>query len=178
MQIVMIDLDVYIDINGKTFKLLRCYEDDDRSYTFDPRLMQVTGKFTLMKEDLPNKDWRIIKSNVNGVMVYTIFDKKYAMFESQAENKKIMFFAASYEGAMLLAFTYLAHHYSLDVEPEDIKRATTKYLEDKVHGLHGLSKLTDRGNSGIHAVLVRFTSDGWNGFDNEDPDRFIECFEK
>ena len=177
MNKVEIEDKVYIDINGKTFKLLRGFEDDDRSYMpFAPKLLQVTGKFTLMREDLPNKDWRMIKSNVNGVTVYTIFDKKYAMFESESKTKRIIFFGASYEGAMILAFTYLVHHYSLDYEPEKIEDIAIFYAKEDNRRMQGIQRLTDKGNGEIDAVMVRFTTDGYSGF-NDDPDELVEIIE-
>ena len=55
----------YIDINGKVFFLIRGFGDSRYKPSTDFVFVQVTGRYALSKTDLPNDNWRVIRTKGN-----------------------------------------------------------------------------------------------------------------
>lgn len=104
----------YININGKQYYIITGYKNYNNN---DFIFLQVSGNIPLKKEDLPDKNWQLIRTSnskdKDKKIVYTIFNKQYFKFQSKAKTMKLLFVGQNYEGAIYMLLKFLIKRYSM-----------------------------------------------------------------
>lgn len=133
----------YILINGKTFFLLRGYCIKYDKWVF----IQVYGTAPLTKDDLPEKNWQLLVTRVQGKRVFTAWKPGY--FDGSNDTQLVL--AITFEAGLRRV---LRSQLSTD-EAERLLPACididTYTNRPRVHHETGITMLEDKGASGIPA---------------------------
>jgi hypothetical protein len=111
MRIITIQKRPYTVINGKDFAVYRWFEPDRHG----PIFVQVAGRTSLAKEDLPTDDWIVLQSRAGTTRVSTAWRKPWFDYKLDA-TRKLAFLGASTEGSSYLALRYLVRRYGITIE--------------------------------------------------------------
>jgi hypothetical protein len=147
-----------ISVNGKDFFLIRGYQRDYRSFIF----VQVAGNTALNKEDLPSKGWEVLRARTGKDRVWTAYRKSYFQYQTRRADPTLAFVGASTEGSYFLALREIARRFCLRCEDGDIQTSAERYARGEMSHWR-MERLHDKGNTGVYAVLVEFSS-----FDKEE----------
>ena len=155
----------FISIKGKDYFLLRGYQKNYGKFIF----IQVTGTIPLHKEDLPTKEWEILRSKAGGERAWTAYIKSYFNYNTERANPVLAFLGGSTEGSYFITLKYISKRFNLNIENEEIHKVARRYTEGKLSNYH-LSKESDLGNSEVSLLIFDF---GY-GFDVEDAKRILK----
>ena len=162
MKIIEAKGRTYIDMNGKDFQVLRMYCDMGYGEINSIYFAQLVGKYTLKKEDLPDKKYVLMRTLACGVRVYTIYRKDFFNFDTQAQRAKWLFAAPTYFGAWYLAlkhlvrFHNLVHLIDLDMINARAKEfSEAERLDSSLLGWDAVLVCNDEAD-GERAVLLRY----------------------
>lgn len=162
MHLVSIAKRPYTVINGKDFAVYRWFEADRHG----PVFLQVAGRTSLAREDLPTDDWIVVPARSSTHRIATAWRKPWFEYKSDA-TRKLAFLGASTEGSLFLALRYIARRFGTAVEETAIaSRATALLTLDLPYYLH---RSTDRGLSGSDLVTLDLPSH----FDTDDATRLM-----
>jgi hypothetical protein len=141
MRTFDIDGTKYVQINGKSFYLIRGYRVRYDKWA----MVQVFGTAPLTKDDLPEKNWELIVAKDGNRRVFTAW--KPAYFDGT--NDKRFFVGATKEAGLRLLFE--AH----GIPAPDIDRAI-RALSHEYPSYHsaGIDKTEDDGNSSVPAYAL------------------------
>lgn len=140
-----------ISINGKDYFLLRGYQRNYDNFIF----LQVSGNTSLNKEDMPTKDWDILKSKVGSKRVWTAYKRNYFNYSTERENPTLAFLGATTHGSYLIALKFISKRFNRSLQDKDIFETAGKYVNGELSNWC-LRKQDDLGNSGTHLILVEF----------------------
>lgn len=108
MRIITIQKCPYTVINGKDFAVYRWFEPDRHG----PIFIQVAGRTSLAKEDLPTDDWIVLQTRAGQTRVSTAWRKQWFDYKPDA-TRKLAFLGASTEGSLYLALRYLVRRFGV-----------------------------------------------------------------
>ncbi len=114
MQIIRIAGRPYTVINGKDFAILRWF-DVGRG----PVFIQVAGRTSLAREDLPTDDWIVLQTRSGTTRVSTAWRKPWFDYKVDA-TRKLAFLGASLQGSFYLALRYLARRFGITTDDSQI----------------------------------------------------------
>lgn len=141
MRTFDIDGKKYVQINGKSFYLLRGYR-----HRYDKWVMvQVFGTAPLTKDDLPEKNWELIVTKEGGRRVFTAW--KPSFFDGS--NEKRFYVGASRDAGLRLLLD--ANGYT---EHAGAVLAALSEGEYPPYHTLGIDKTEDDGNSGVPAFTL------------------------
>lgn len=140
-----------ISINGKDYFLLRGYKKDWNRFI----LIQVSGNTPLNKEDMPTKDWEILRSKANSERVYTAYVKSYFNYETKREHPTLAFLGASTVGSYFIALKHIARRFNLNSQDQEIYNMALKYAKREIESRH-IERLHDLGSSKTDLITVEF----------------------
>jgi hypothetical protein len=143
----------YININGKDYFLIRGYKQDYSKFIF----VQVTGNTPLHKEDMPTKNWEVIRTKSGSERVWTAYQKSLFAYKSTRENLKLAFIGASTEGSYFLALKVMAKRYNLSIGDKSLYSLACRYAS-REFSAHHLTSREDEGNSGVRMALIDIPS--------------------
>ena len=139
----------YFSINGKDYFLIRGYEKNYRKLIF----MQVAGSTPLRKEDMPNKEWEILKTKSCKRNVWTAYVNKYFKYNTERENSCLGFLGATTHASYFIALKFIAMKFNLKIEDEEVMKKADDYSKNKKYG-YEIKEIDDSGNSGQSLVMV------------------------
>jgi hypothetical protein len=142
MRTFDIDGKKYVQINGKSFYLLRGYRIRYEKWA----MVQVFGTAPLTKDDLPEKNWELIVTKEGGRRVFTAW--KPGFFDGT--NEKRLFVGVTRDAGLRLLFQ------THDVPPSNIERAIRALSGTEYPPYHaaGIDATQDDGNAGIPAFTL------------------------
>lgn len=140
-----------ISINGKDYFLLRGYKKDWNRFI----LIQVSGNTPLNKEDMPNKEWEILKSKANSERVWTAYKKNYFNYETKRENPTLAFLGASTIGSYFIALKYIARRFNLIFQDQEIYNIALKHAKHEIESRH-IERQQDMGSSRTDLIIIEF----------------------
>jgi hypothetical protein len=111
MHLITISKRPYTVINGKDFAVYRWFEPDRHG----PIFIQVAGRTSLAKEDLPTDDWIVLQTRAGQTRVSTAWRKQWFDYKPDT-TRKLGFLGASTEGSMYLALRYLARRFGVTAD--------------------------------------------------------------
>ncbi len=111
MRIIIIQKRPYTVINGKDFAVYRWFEPDRHG----PLFIQVAGRTTLAKEDLPTDDWIVVPGKSGTHRIATAWRKPWFDYKPDA-TRKLAFLGASTEGSLYLALRYVVRRTGLTID--------------------------------------------------------------
>lgn len=111
MRIITIQKRPYTVINGKDFAVYRWFEPDRHG----PIFIQVAGRTSLAREDLPTDDWIVLQTRAGQTRVSTAWRKQWFDYKPDA-TRKLAFLGASSEGSLYLALRYLVRRFGVTAE--------------------------------------------------------------
>jgi len=111
LRIITIQKRPYTVINGKDFAVYRWFEPDRHG----PLFIQVAGRTTLTKEDLPTDDWIVLQTRAGVTRISTAWRKPWFDYKLDA-TRKLAFLGASTAGSYYLALRYLVRRFGLTAE--------------------------------------------------------------
>ena len=111
MRIITIQKRPYTVINGKDFAVYRWFEPDRHG----PIFIQVAGRTSLAKEDLPTDDWSVLQTRAGLTRVSTAWRKQWFDYKPDA-TRKLAFLGASSEGSLYLALRYLVRRFGVTAD--------------------------------------------------------------
>ena len=155
----------YISINGKDYFLVRGYRKKRDRFIF----VQVFGRTPLHKEDLPTKEWEIVRTKSGGKRVWTAYQKKHFKYDTEAADPALVFIGASTQGSFFIALSHISKRFGFDMSNEALNQPALLYSTGEWENSH-LETMNDEGNSGVDAVLVSFD----RFFKEEDARKVIE----
>jgi hypothetical protein len=115
MRLIQIQKRPYTVINGKDFAVYRWFEPERHG----PVFIQVAGRTSLAREDLPTDDWIVIPGRDRGHRLATAWRKPWFDYKPDA-TRKLAFLGGSTEGSYFLACRYLARRFGLTVIDTDL----------------------------------------------------------
>lgn len=141
MRVFEIDGTKYVQINGKSFYLIRGYRVRYEKWA----MVQVFGTAPLTKDDLPEKNWELLVTKDGTRRVFTAW--KPAYFDGKNE-KRFYVGATAAAGLRLL----LEPH----VPAESLDRAVLALTTGDYPPTHtaGIDATQDDGNSGVPAYTL------------------------
>ena len=134
----------YISINGKSFFLFCGYGKGDILFA------QIAGNAPLYPEDLPYKNWALVKTKWQKIILYTAYQKDYHSYQSDRIKGRLLFPAKTRQGSYFLLHKHLNEKYGLNRTDTELSRLP----EEPRFGF--IEKLYDRGNSGTEIYLLDF----------------------
>ena len=143
----------YININGKDYFLIRGYKQDYSKFIF----VQVSGSTPLNKEDMPTKNWEIIRTKVGPERIWTAYQKSFFSYKTSREDFKFAFIGVSTEGSYFLALKVIKLRYTIPVDEAALYKLACRYANREL-SIHHLSSREDEGNSGVKMALVDIPS--------------------
>jgi len=110
MRLIKVHGKPYTVINGKDFAVYRWYAPQQHG----PLFLQVAGRTSLTKEDLPSEDWIVKGGKDRGNRIATAWRKPWFDYKPDA-TRKLAFLGGSTEGSYYLALRYLTRRFGLIV---------------------------------------------------------------
>jgi hypothetical protein len=153
----------WLSINGKQFYLIQGYSQTIK-YQSQPIFLQVYGRVSLRYEDLPDKEWTIVKTLIPGrtkgkkkqrEYIYTAFYNPCFDYETPWEKPrkaKTFFIGRTKEGSAYLAVTTIARLYGIQAREEDFQRVAKEVILKDL--IAGFDMEEDEGNSGVTAISL------------------------
>ncbi len=132
-----------ININGKDYYLIRGYKSFGEIV-----FIQVSGETPLHKEDLPDKDWEIIKTKSNSDVFYTAYKKSLFRYNTEAKQYRVMFIGATTQGSRYLALKWAANKFNIQYNEERLSRLSES--EELPH----ITMMSDIGSTNEKAVMI------------------------
>lgn len=123
MRLIQIQKRPYTVINGKDFAVYRWFEPERHG----PVFIQVAGRTSLAREDLPTDDWIVIPGRTGTHRLATAWRKPWFEYKLDA-TRKLAFLGASAEGSLYLALRYVARRFGLTLNEAEIASNTTRLL--------------------------------------------------
>jgi hypothetical protein len=120
MRIITIQKRPYTVINGKDFAVYRWFEPDRHG----PVFLQVAGRTSLAREDLPTDDWIVLQTRAGTTRVSTAWRKPWFDYKLDA-TRKLAFLGASTAGSFYLALRYLVRRFGVTVDEATIATRTS-----------------------------------------------------
>jgi hypothetical protein len=153
----------YVNINGKDYYAIRLYGSAGYDGAVsDVYFGQVAGLTPLKAEDLPDKDFELVRKKMKAGRVWTFWRRDFHKFESEAQKAKWLFVGATTSASWFLALTQLVRVHRLGGEiTEDMIREraalfSAGQLSKYDFGFNAVDVLEDLGNGGAKAVLIHF----------------------
>lgn len=112
MRIIKVQGKPYTVINGKDFAVYRWYAPGHHG----PLFIQVAGRTSLTKADLPSDDWIVLGGKDRGNRIATAWRKQWFDYRPDA-TRKLAFLGGSTEGSYYLALRYVVRRFGL-ITPE------------------------------------------------------------
>ena len=142
----------FILINGKEFFLIQGFPEGPYARA-KLIFMQVIGKVNLNYEDLPDKDWEIVKTKTPKGNIFTAYVPKFFDYESlERQDRKTFFVGRDKAGSLFLALYVTVRLLRLNYTECQIKKVVESYLEGKVKVPH-FFEISDEGNQGNVAYI-------------------------
>lgn len=163
MRIITIQKRPYTVINGKDFAVYRWFEPDRHG----PLFIQVAGRTTLTKEDLPTDDWIVIPGRSGTHRIATAWRKPWFDYKPDA-TRKLAFLGASTEGSLYLALRYVVRRTGLTIDDSDIAGRATELLATNDLPYY-VQRSTDAGLTSADLITLDLPS----GFDADDAKRLL-----
>lgn len=129
----------YVEINGKTFFLVRFFNAPNKS--FAPVFLQVFGTAPLTKDDLPDKAWELIATRGPEGRIFTAW--KPSSFKPDAKER--LFVGATTAGSVRLLLGALYSDFPADVREAFVARETDFHK-------NGVRMMTDGGTARVPAA--------------------------
>jgi len=126
MRIIKVQGKPYTVINGKDFAVYRWYSPHQHG----PLFIQVAGRTSLTKEDLPSDDWIVKGGKDRGNRIATAWRKQWFDYRSDA-TRKLAFLGGSTDGSYYLALRYVARRFGLTISELEIAGRAS----DLAHGI-------------------------------------------
>jgi hypothetical protein len=123
MRLIQIQKRPYTVINGKDFAVYRWFEPERHG----PVFIQVAGRTSLAREDLPTDDWMVIPGRAGTHRLATAWRKPWFEYKLDA-TRKLAFLGASAEGSLYLALRYIARRFGLTLTDAEIAVNSTRLL--------------------------------------------------
>lgn len=171
----------FITINGKEFYLLQGYREHTQRYRQGGFvLLQVAGRSPLHYEDLPEKNWEIVRTKTPQGIVYTAFDESLFDYdtapEERSEAKKGMFFVGrNRAGALYLALYVSARLLRLTVSEDDLKATVDRIIKAEERSKHyPLIEIADAGNEKNTAYFLKGIGNAYQEMGEEELQSLIE----
>lgn len=152
MHIVTIAKRPYTVINGKDFAVYRWFEPDRHG----PLFIQVAGRTSLAREDLPTDDWIVVPGRAGSHRIATAWRKPWFDYKPDA-TRKLAFLGASTEGSLYLALRYVARRFSVAVEEAAIAARASELLAQPDLPYY-LRRSEDRGLSVSNLITLDLPS--------------------
>jgi hypothetical protein len=111
MHIITIQKRPFTVINGKDFAIYRWFEPDRHG----PIVIQVAGRTSLTKEDLPTDDWIVLQTRTGTTRISTAWRKPWFDYKLDA-TRKLAFLGASTAGSFYLALRYLVRRFGVSAD--------------------------------------------------------------
>lgn len=111
MRIIKVSSRPYTVINGKDFAVYRWFEPERHG----PIFIQVAGRTSLAREDLPTDDWIVLQTRAGTTRVSTAWRKQWFDYKPDA-TRKLAFLGASSEGSLYLALRYLVRRFGVTAD--------------------------------------------------------------
>jgi len=154
----------FILINGKEFFLIQGFPEGPYARA-KLIFMQVIGKVNLNYEDLPDKDWELIKTRTPKGNIFTAYRPKFFDYEAlERENRKTLFVGRDKSGSLFLALYVTARILRLNYTDCQIKKVVKSYLEDGEKQIRippNFWAMTDEGNQGNTAYIQQGIGKGY-----------------
>ncbi len=163
MHIITIAKRPYAVINGKDFAVYRWFEPERHG----PIFIQVAGRTSLAREDLPTDDWMVIPGRAGSHRIATAWRKPWFDYKPDT-TRKLAFISGSTEGSFYLTLRYIARRFGLSVEERAIAaRASDLRAADDIP--YYVRRCADQGLSTSDLVTLDLPSH----FDREDAARLV-----
>jgi hypothetical protein len=111
MRIININAKPYTVINGKDFAVYRWFQPGQHG----PLFIQVAGRTSLTREDLPTDDWIVLQTRAGVRRISTAWRKPWFDYKLDA-TRKLAFLGASTSGSFYLALRYLVRRFGITTE--------------------------------------------------------------
>lgn len=170
----------YIAINGKEFYLLQGFrEHGNRYHERGLIFLQVAGRSPLHHEDLPAKNWEIVKAKTQQGVIYTAYDPAYFDYDTpsgeRSEAKKpLVFIGRNKAGSLFLALYVCSRLLRIVVSENQLKDAVKRIIGG-LHRCYPLIEIEDSGNEGNTAYFLQGIGRAYYEMDD---DEFKELIEK
>lgn len=115
MRIITVHGRPYTVINGKDFAVYRWFSPQQHG----PVFIQVAGRTSLTKEDLPSDDWIVLGGKDRGNRIATAWRKPWFDYRPDA-TRKLAFLGGSTDGAYYVALRYVARRFGLTTSEVEI----------------------------------------------------------
>ena len=149
----------YLRLKDHTFLVINSFQ---RNY-YDNIFIQCVSnnRYGIIKEYLP-KNWELIRTRVNGRIIYTLYDKKYFNYNTKAENKgRMTFISTTLDGAYFLAYQWLLQILGYEVNNDNITKLK-EYFKIYHHNSRHFTRLTGKSEQLLHGVIFNTRgSDPW-----------------
>ncbi len=169
----------YITINGKEFYLLQGYREQRQRYGQGGFIfLQVAGRSPLHYEDLPEKNWEIVKTKTPQGVIYTAYDCGYFDYETTPEErseakKPMLFVGRTKAGSLYLALYVCARLLRITVGEDDLQAAVKRALEAE-YKPYPFQEIEDAGNEKNTAYFLKGIGKGYQEMEEADFKRLIE----
>ena len=124
MRIIKVQGKPYTVINGKDFAVYRWYSPQQHG----PVFIQVAGRTSLAKEDLPSDDWIVKGGKDRGNRIATAWRKQWFDYRPDA-SRKLAFLGGSTEGSYYLALRYLVRRFGLIASELQIAVRASEFMQ-------------------------------------------------
>jgi len=124
MRIIKVQGKPYTVINGKDFAVYRWYAPQQHG----PVFIQVAGRTSLTKEDLPSDDWMVKGGKDHGNRIATAWRKPWFDYRLDA-TRKLAFLGGSTEGSYYLSLRYLVRRFGLIASEAEIATRASKFVQ-------------------------------------------------
>ena len=157
-------------INGKDFAVYRWFDGGRNG----PLFVQVAGRTSLAKEDLPNSDWVVKNGRDGSHRITTAWRHPWFDYRVDAA-RKLAFLGGSPAGSLFLALQYLARRFGHDADTRTLTgRAADLAITWDIPGPHVLEQYQDRGLTDSVLLVLDLPS----YFDADDAARILETSER
>ena len=163
MRIITIQKRPYTVINGKDFAVYRWFEADRHG----PLFMQLAGRTTLSKEDLPTDDWIVVPGRSGSHRIATAWRKPWFDYKPDA-TRKLAFLGASTEGSLYLALRYVVRRTGLTIDDAGVATRASELLSTDTLPYY-VQRSADSGLTQCDLVTLDLPS----GFDVSDATRLL-----
>jgi hypothetical protein len=166
MHLITIRSRPYTVINGKDFAVYRWFAPRDQ---YLPVFVQVAGRTTLSREDLPTDDWSVLHGRDRGHRIATAWRRPWFDYKLDT-TRSLAFLGASTAGSYFLALRYVARRFGLPVGEGEIALLSIAFVTDAAFSRHIMTRNEDRALS--ESALV--TLDVPSYWDADDAAEFID----
>jgi hypothetical protein len=163
VHLITISKRPYTVINGKDFAVYRWHEPERHG----PIFIQVAGRTSLAREDLPTDDWIVVPGRSGTQRLATAWRKPWFEYKLDA-TRKLAFLSASTEGSLYLALRYVARRFGVTIDDAHIAGSCSALLGSDALPYY-LQRSRDAALSGVDLI----TADLPSTFDREDAARLL-----